>query len=394
MRIAIGISKFVENNIIQVKMDRIQLDTIPEAIEHLRQGKMIVVVDDEDRENEGDLIGAADLVTPEMINFMTVHARGLVCVPLPEKRCDELGLDIMVSRSSDPKETAFTVSIDLLGNGNSTGISAGDRSRTIQAMMNLNTKPTDFMRPGHIFPLRAKEGGVLKRAGHTEASIDLTRLAGLNEGGVICEIMNEDGSMARLPELKKFSEKHDLKIVSIEDLIQYRMKQGDLVERIEEQAIQTHFGDFNFYAYKERHTDQIHYAITKGKWADKEPILIRVQSSSAYFDIFTRLANGEKPLMEKAIQMINAEGKGAIVFINNVSDSEKTMNKLQQFLAYQSGTQGKPTIRANYKDYGIGIQILKDLGINNLKVLTQSPDQRPIVSGYDVEVSELVELTV
>ncbi|ELR79119.1 3,4-dihydroxy-2-butanone 4-phosphate synthase [Elizabethkingia anophelis R26] len=394
MRIAIGISKFVENNIIQVKMDKIQLDTIPEAIEHLRQGKMIVVVDDEDRENEGDLIGAADLVTPEMINFMTVHARGLVCVPLPEKRCDELGLDIMVSRSSDPKETAFTVSIDLLGNGNSTGISAGDRARTIQAMMDPNTKPTDFMRPGHIFPLRAKEGGVLKRAGHTEASIDLTRLAGLNEGGVICEIMNEDGSMARLPELKKFSEKHDLKIVSIEDLIQYRMKQGDLVERIEEQVIQTHFGDFNFYAYKERHTDQIHYAITKGKWADKEPVLIRVQSSSAYFDIFTRLANGEKPLMEKAIQMINAEGKGAIVFINNVSDSEKTMNKLQQFLAYQSGTQGKPTIRANYKDYGIGIQILKDLGINNLKVLTQSPDQRPIVSGYDVEVSELVELTV
>lgn len=375
-------------------MDKIQLDTIPEAIEHLRQGKMIVVVDDEDRENEGDLIGAADLVTPEMINFMTVHARGLVCVPLPEKRCDELGSDIMVSRSSDPKETAFTVSIDLLGNGNSTGISAGDRARTIQAMMDPNTKPTDFMRPGHIFPLRAKEGGVLKRAGHTEASIDLTRLAGLNEGGVICEIMNEDGSMARLPELKKFSEKHDLKIVSIEDLIQYRMKQGDLVERIEEQIIQTHFGDFNFYAYKERHTDQIHYAITKGKWADKEPVLIRVQSSSAYFDIFTRLANGEKPLMEKAIQMINAEGKGAIVFINNVSDSEKTMNKLQQFLAYQSGTQGKPTIRANYKDYGIGIQILKDLGINNLKVLTQSPDQRPIVSGYDVEVSELVELTV
>ncbi|WP_407510206.1 3,4-dihydroxy-2-butanone-4-phosphate synthase [Elizabethkingia anophelis] len=375
-------------------MDKIQLDTIPEAIEHLRQGKMIVVVDDEDRENEGDLIGAADLVTPEMINFMTVHARGLVCVPLPEKRCDELGLDIMVSRSSDPKETAFTVSIDLLGNGNSTGISAGDRARTIQAMMDPNTKPADFMRPGHIFPLRAKEGGVLKRAGHTEASIDLTRLAGLNEGGVICEIMNEDGSMARLPELKKFSEKHDLKIVSIEDLIQYRMKQGDLVERIEEQVIQTHFGDFNFYAYKERHTDQIHYAITKGKWADKEPVLIRVQSSSAYFDIFTRLANGEKPLMEKAIQMINAEGKGAIVFINNVSDSEKTMNKLQQFLAYQSGTQGKPTIRANYKDYGIGIQILKDLGINNLKVLTQSPDQRPIVSGYDVEVSELVELTV
>ncbi|NAW51952.1 3,4-dihydroxy-2-butanone-4-phosphate synthase [Elizabethkingia argentiflava] len=375
-------------------MEKIQLNSIPEAVEHLRQGKMIVVVDDEDRENEGDLIGAADLVTPEMINFMTINARGLICVPLPETRCDELGLDIMVSRSSDPKETAFTVSIDLLGHGNSTGISAADRARTIKAMMDPKTRPSDFMRPGHIFPLRAKEGGVLKRAGHTEAAIDLTRLAGLTEGGVICEIMNEDGSMARLPDLKKFTEKHNLKIVSIEDLIQYRMKQGDLVERLEEAPIKTHFGDFNFYTYKERHTDQIHYVMTKGKWADKEPVLIRVQSSSAYFDVFNRLLNGEKPLMEKAIQMINEEGKGAIVFINNVSDTEKTIGKLQQFLSYQAGKQDQPRARANYKDYGIGIQILKDLGINNLKVLTQSPDQRPIVSGYDVKVSEIVELSV
>jgi len=210
-------------------MEKIILDSIPEAIEHLREGKMIVVVDDENRENEGDLIGAADKVTPEMINFMSTHARGLICTPIPEKRCEELGLEIMVNHNSDPKETAFTVSIDLLSEQNSTGISASDRARTIKAMMNPNTKPSDFMRPGHIFPLRAKKGGVLKRAGHTEAAIDLTRLAGLNEGGVICEIMNDDGSMARLPELKKFAQKHHLKIISIEDLIQYRMKQGDLV---------------------------------------------------------------------------------------------------------------------------------------------------------------------
>lgn len=375
-------------------MEKIQLDNISEAIEHLRQGKMIVVVDDEDRENEGDLIGAADLVTTEMINFMTLHARGLICVPLPEKRCDELGLDIMVSRSSDPKETAFTVSIDLLGNGNSTGISAGDRARTIQAMMDPSTKPTDFMRPGHIFPLRAKEGGVLKRAGHTEAAVDLTRLAGLKEGGVICEIMNEDGSMARLKDLRKFADKFDLKLVSIEELIQYRMKQGDLVERIIDQPIHTHFGDFQFYAYKERHTDQIHYALSKGTWADNEPVLTRVQSSSSYFDIFARLSSGEKPLMEKAIELINKEGKGVIIFINNVSSNEKTMNKLHQFLAYQSGEQEKPTIRANYKDYGIGLQILKDLRINNIKVITQSPNQKPIVGGYDMQVSELVELKI
>ena len=375
-------------------MEKIHLDTIPEAVEHLRQGKMIIVVDDEDRENEGDLIGAADLVTTEMINFMTVHARGLVCVPLPEKRCDELGLDIMVNRSSDPKETAFTVSIDLLGGGNSTGISAGDRARTIKAMMDSKTKPSDFMRPGHIFPLRAKEGGVLKRAGHTEASIDLTRMAGLQEGGVICEIMNEDGSMARLPELRQFADKFDLKLISIEDLIQYRMKQGDLVERIVEKPIKTHFGDFTFYAYKERHNDQIHYAMSKGKWADHEPVLIRVQSSAAYFDIFNRLVNGEKPIMEKVLDMINKEGKGVIIFINNVSSNEKTMNKLHQFLSYQDGEAEKPTIRANYKDYGIGLQILKDLGISNLKVLSQNIDQRPIVSGYDVEVSEMVELKV
>jgi len=375
-------------------MEEIHLDTIADAIAHLKEGKMVVVVDDKNRENEGDLIGAADFVTTDMINFMATHARGLICVPLPEKRCEELGLESMVRRSNDPKETAFTVSIDLLGNGNTTGISAADRARTIRAMMDVNSKPSDFMRPGHIFPLRAKEGGVLKRAGHTEAAIDLTRLSGLNEGGVICEIMNEDGTMARLPELRKFADRFNLKLISIEDLIQYRMKQGDLVERIIEQSIETRFGSFHFFAYKEKPTGQIHYALTKGKWADTEPVLTRVQSSSSYFDIFTRLTNGEKPLMEKALEKINEEGKGVLIFINNVSTTEKTMNKIHQFISFQNGTESQPTLHANYKDYGIGLQILKDLGVNNLKVLTQRPEEPPIVSGYDVNVSEIVKMEI
>ena len=227
-------------------MDNFQLNTIEEALEDLRNGKMIIVVDDEDRENEGDLLAAAELTTPEIVNFMVTHARGLICMPLTEKRCDELELHSMVANSTDPKETAFTISVDLLGKGATTGISASDRAKTILAIMDEETKPGDLMRPGHIFPLRAREGGVLKRAGHTEAAIDLTRLAGLKEGGVICEILNEDGSMSRLPDLLKFGEKHDLKVVSIEDLINYRMRQGDLVERIEERDIKTHFGDFKF----------------------------------------------------------------------------------------------------------------------------------------------------
>ena len=228
-------------------MSDIILNTIPEAIEDLKNGKIIIVVDDENRENEGDFLSAAELTTPEIINFMTIYGRGLICTPLPEKRCDELGLEIMVTRSSDPKETAFTVSVDLLGEGVSTGISASDRSQTILALMNPNTKPTDFMRPGHIFPLRAKKGGVLKRAGHTEAAIDLTKLAGLQEGGVICEIMNDDGSMARLPELYELAKKHDLKLISIEDLIQYQLRKGDLIERIEERKVKTQYGELDLF---------------------------------------------------------------------------------------------------------------------------------------------------
>lgn len=372
-------------------MDNFQLNTIEEALEDIKNGKMVIVVDDEDRENEGDLIAAAELMTPEMVNFMATHARGLICMPLTETRCDELELHSMVSNSTDPKETAFTISVDLLGKGATTGISAGDRAKTIQAIMDSSTKPGDLMRPGHIFPLRAREGGVLKRAGHTEAAVDLTRLAGLKEGGVICEILNEDGSMSRLPQLLEFGKKHDLKVISIEDLIHYRiMRQGDLVERIEEREIKTHFGDFKFYVFEEKPTEQIHYALTKGTWSADEAVLVRVQSSGTYFDVFSRLSNGEHPLMQQVTDLINNEGKGAVVFINNVSNKENTLSRIKHFLNYQDGTSEQPTIAPNFRDYGIGTQILKDLGINKFKVITQNPNIKPILSGYDVEVTEMV----
>ena len=373
-------------------MSDIVLNTIPEAIEDLKNGKVIIVVDDENRENEGDFLSAAELVTPEIINFMTIHGRGLICTPLPEKRCDELGLDIMVTRSSDPKETAFTVSIDLLGHGVSTGISASDRARTILALMDEKTKPTDFMRPGHIFPLRAKSGGVLKRPGHTEAAIDLTKLAGLKEGGIICEIMNDDGTMARLQELMALAKKLDLKIISIEDLIDYQLKKGDLINKLEERKVKTAYGEFDFHAFQEKHTDQIHFALTKGSWTDQDPVLVRVQSSSSYFDVLSRLSNGEKPLLEKITSKITEEGQGAIIFINNVSNAENTLRKLQQFNNFQDGQVEKPTVAANYMEYGIGTQILKKLGIKKFRVLSQNIAQKPLISGYGVEVVEMVQL--
>lgn len=372
-------------------MENFALNTISEAIEDLKQGKIIIVVDDEDRENEGDFLSAAELTTPEIINFMTIQGRGLICTPLPEKRCDELGLESMVSRSTDPKETAFTVSVDLLGDGVSTGISASDRAKTILALMDEKSKPTDFMRPGHIFPLRAKEGGVLKRAGHTEAAIDLTKLAGLKEGGVICEIMNEDGTMARLPHLLELAKKHDLKIISIEDLIQYRLKNGDLVDKIEEKEVKTHYGDFKLMAFKEKHTEQIHFVLTKGTWSINDEVLVRVQSSNSYFDLLNRLIEGEKSILEEVTKKINEEGRGAIVFINNVSTTEQTLRKLQQFINYQENKLENKKSN-NFKDYGIGLQIIKDLGIHRIKLLCQNEEQKPIVSGYDVEVVEMVKI--
>ncbi|MDR2205538.1 MAG: 3,4-dihydroxy-2-butanone-4-phosphate synthase [Flavobacteriaceae bacterium] len=374
-------------------MSEIKLNSIPEAIEDLKNGKIIIVVDDENRENEGDFLSAAELITPEIINFMSIHGRGLICTPLPEKRCNELGLDVMVSRSTDPKETAFTVSVDLIGNGVSTGISANDRAKTILALMDEKTKPADFIRPGHIFPLRAKSGGVLKRAGHTEAAIDLTKLAGLKEGGVICEILNEDGTMARLPQLAEMAKKLGLKIVSIEDIIDYQLKKGDLVNKIEERKVKTFYGDFDFHAFQEKHTDQIHFALTKGNWELNEPVLVRVQSSSAYFDVLSRLINGEKPLLQKVTDLINKEEKGAIVFINNVSNAENIMRKLQHFMDFQDGQENRPTLSTNYMESGIGIQILKKLGITKFRVISQNISQKPLVSGYGVEILEMVSLS-
>lgn len=373
-------------------MSEIKLNTIPEAIEDIKNGKVIIVVDDENRENEGDFLSAAELVTPEIINFMATHGRGLICTPLPEKRCDELGLEVMVSRSTDPKETAFTISVDLLGHGVSTGISAGDRARTISALMDDKTKPTDLMHPGHVFPLRAKTGGVLKRAGHTEAAIDLTRLAGLKEGGVICEIMNEDGTMARLPQLVELAKKLDVKIVSIESLIDYELKRGDLVNEIEQRKVTTHYGEFDFHAFQEKYTDQIHFALTKGHWNPEESVLVRVQSSRDYFDVLTRLINGEKPLLERVTNMINEDGRGAVIFINNVSNAEDTLRKLERFNQYQDGKAVRPTAVANFMEYGIGTQILKKLGINKFRVITQNPNTKPVISGYGVEVVEMVKL--
>lgn len=376
----------------KVKMTDIKLNTIPEAIEDIKNGKVVIVVDDENRENEGDFLAAAELTTPEVINFMATHGRGLICTPLPEKRCDELGLEAMVTRSTDPKETAFTVSVDLLGHGVSTGISASDRARTILALMDDTTKPTDFMRPGHIFPLRAKSGGVLKRAGHTEAAIDLTRLAGLKEGGVICEIMNEDGTMARLPELMILAEKLGIKIISIEDLIDYELKKGDLINELESRKVNTFYGEFDFHAFQEKHTDQIHFALTKGSWLNEEPVLVRVQSASSYYDVLSRLITGEKLLLEKVAKLINEEGKGAIIFINNVSNAEQTLRKLQQFLDFQEGQVQRPTLSANYKEYGVGTQILKKLGITKFRVISQNVDEKPVIGGYGVEVTEMVQL--
>jgi 3,4-dihydroxy 2-butanone 4-phosphate synthase/GTP cyclohydrolase II len=258
--------------------------------------------------------------------------------------------------------------------------------------MDEKTKPTDFMRPGHIFPLRAKSGGVLKRAGHTEAATDLTKLAGLKEGGIICEIMNDDGTMARLPELMELAKKLDLKIISIEDLIDYQLKKGDLVRKIEERKVKTHFGEFTFHAFQEEHTDQIHFAFSKGNWEIGEPVLVRVQSSSSYFDVLSRFTNGETPLLEKVAEKINQEGKGVMIFINNVSNAENTMRKLQQFLNFQDGQAQRPTLAANFMEYGIGTQILKKMGINKFRVISQNPQHKPMVSGYGVEITEMVQL--
>ena len=356
---------------------RIQLNTIEEAIEDIRQGKIIIVVDDEDRENEGDFLAAADKVTPEMINFMATHGKGLICTPLTEKRCKELDLNVMVTNNTDTMQTAFTVSVDLRGNGVTTGISAQDRSKTVEALINPDTKPFDLGRPGHIFPLIAKEGGVLRRTGHTEAAIDFARLAGYSPAGVICEIMNEDGSMARLPELYEVAKRFDLKLVSIEDLVAYRMQHDSLIQKKEDFEIDTRFGKFRLRAYVQTTNKQVHIALTKGSWNIGEPVLTRINSTQVNNDILGTLTNNADQKLDDMFKRINQEGKGAILFINQEISPLELLNRIKELKGLQAeGINKAPQIKMDVKDFGIGAQILHDIDISKIRLLTMAIETR------------------
>ncbi|MDD3721988.1 MAG: 3,4-dihydroxy-2-butanone-4-phosphate synthase [Lutibacter sp.] len=371
----------------------IKLNTIPEAIEDIKNGKMIIVVDDKDRENEGDFIAAAECVTPEMINFMALHGRGLICAPLTDKRADELGLPLMVNKNTVLHNTQFTVSIDLIGSGCSTGISVYDRAKTIKAITSKESKPDDFGRPGHVFPLRAKEGGVLRRTGHTEASIDLARLAGFQPAGILVEILNEDGTMARLPQLMEVAKKFKLKIISIEDLVAYRMKYDSLIDKIENFTLQTRFGEFQLRAYKQTTNNQVHIALTKGSWVADEPILVRVNSSLINNDILRLLTAKPDDKFSKIFKMINDEGKGAAVFISQENQSFNLINRLSLLREAQKDMEHKvPQIQPDDKDFGIGAQILHDLEISKLRVLSNAPavKKRIGMTGYGLEIVEYV----
>jgi 3,4-dihydroxy 2-butanone 4-phosphate synthase/GTP cyclohydrolase II len=375
------------------------LNTIEEAIEEIRAGRVIIVVDDEDRENEGDFLTAARNVTPEIINFMATHGRGLICAPLVEDRCDELGLDLMVRANSATYETPFTVSVDLIGHGCTTGISTQDRALTIKALIDPSTKPEELGKPGHIFPLRAKKGGVLRRAGHTEAAIDLARLAGFESAGVIVEILNEDGTMARLPELVEIAQKFDLKIISIEDLIEYRIKHESLIERIVDVKMPTVHGDFDLYAFKEINTGQEHLALVKGSWEENEAVLVRVHSSCITGDIFGSCRCDCGPQLHKAMELIEQEGKGAIIYMNQEGRGIGLLNKLK---AYKLQEEGLDTLEANLKlgfkgderDYGIGAQIIRDLGIKKMRLMSNNPTKRTGLVGYGLEIIENVPLEI
>lgn len=370
-----------------------KLNTIQEAINDIKAGKVIIVVDDEDRENEGDFLAAAELVTPEMINFMATHGRGLICAPLTENRCKDLGLQMMVSNNTDPMETAFTVSVDLKGDGVTTGISASDRAKTVKALVKKETKPFDLARPGHIFPLVAKEGGVLRRTGHTEAAIDFARLAGLKPAGVIVEIMNEDGTMARLPELIEVAKKFDLKLVSIEDLVAYRMEHDSLIEKKEDFNIETRFGKFRLRAYQQTTNNQIHIALTKGSWNNNESVLTRINSTLVNNDILGTLTNNADKKLDGMFKAVNESGKGAIVFINQQSQSMNLLNRLSILKDNQQPNviTKAPSIQMDTKDFGIGAQILHDLNISKLSLMTNS-EQQPRVGmiGYGLEIIECV----
>lgn len=375
------------------------LDSIESAIEDIKQGKLVIVVDEEDRENEGDFIAAASKVTPEVINFMSKYGRGLICVPLPEERCDELGLELMVNNNTALHETAFTVSVDLLGYGCTTGISAHDRAMTVQALINPATRPEELGKPGHIFPLRAKRGGVLRRAGHTEAAIDLARLAGLESAGVLVEIMNDDGSMARLPELIEVAKKFDFKIISIKDLIEYRLKKDSLIEEIVRVDMPTKYGNFKLIAFQEKNSSNEHLALVKGDWKKDEPVMVRVHSSCFTGDILGSMRCDCGEQLHKSMQMVEKEGKGAILYMNQEGRGIGLLNKLK---AYKLQEQGMDTVEANLhlgfqmdqRDYGIGAQILRHLNITKLKLITNNPKKRVGLLGYGLEIVDNIPIKV
>ena len=375
------------------------LDTIESAIEDIKAGKLVIVVDDDDREDEGDFVTAARNVTPEVINFMTKHGRGLICAPLLEERCNELGLELMVNNNTALHETAFTVSVDLLDHGCTTGISAHDRSKTIQALIDPQTKPEHLGRPGHVFPLRAKKGGVLRRAGHTEATIDLARLAGLEPAGVLVEIMNDDGSMARLPQLKKIAEKFDFKLISIKDLIEYRLKRDSLIEEIVRVDMPTKYGHFKLIAFQEKNSSNEHLALIKGEWEKDEPVMVRVHSSCFTGDILGSLRCDCGDQLHSAMKMVEQEGKGAILYMNQEGRGIGLLNKLK---AYRLQEEGMDTVEANLhlgfqmdqRDYGVGAQILRYLGVTKLRLISNNPKKRVGLIGYGLEIVDNVPIQI
>ena len=373
--------------------EKVKLNTIKEAIESIKKGEVVIVVDDENRENEGDFIAAAEKVTPETINFMAKHGRGLICAPLTENRCKELELNMMVNNNTDPMETAFTVSVDLRGGGVTTGISASDRSETIHALINPKTKPFELARPGHIFPLVARQGGVLRRTGHTEAAIDFARLAGLKPAGVIVEIMNEDGTMARLPQLNDVAKKFDLKIVSIEDLVAYRMEHDSLIEKKEDCQIETRFGSFRLRAYQQTTNNQIHIALTKGVWSADESVLTRINSKLVNNDILGTLTNNADKKLDDMFKVINEEGKGAVLFINQKAQSTNILQRLAILKDNQIDNQviKAPRIEMDARDFGIGAQILHDLNIHKLRLISNGKETKRVgMIGYGLEIMEYV----
>ena len=371
--------------------DKFKLNSIESAIKDIRDGKIVIVVDDKNRENEGDFLASAELVTPEIINFMATHGRGLICAPITENISKRLGLNLMVGTNTDPQDTAFTVSIDLKGNGVTTGISASDRATTIKALIDKKTKPNQFSKPGHVFPLVAKNGGVLRRTGHTEAAIDLPRLAGLKPAGVIVEIMNKDGTMARVPDLIKVSQKFDLKIISIEDLVAYRMEHDSLIEKEEDFEINTRFGIFRLRAYKQTTNNNIHIALTKGSWDKGDAVLTRINSKSIHNDVLGTLTSDTEDSLSKMFEIINKEHMGAMIFISPELKAINTLKRLKILKKNQAKDKiaKAPILNMDDRDFGIGAQILHDLDITNLKLITNTKETRRVgMIGYGLEISE------